>query len=63
LKDESVNIFVCGCGCVGCGDTEVYIDETEHFVIWYDFIKDSKHIEYNTIWRVSKTSKSALKPA
>ena len=50
LKDESVNIFVCGCGCVGCGDTEVHIDETEHFVIWYDFIKDLKHIEPDTIF-------------
>jgi len=25
LEDEPVNIFVCGCGCVGCGDTEVHM--------------------------------------
>lgn len=50
LKDEPVNIFVCGCGCVGCGDTEVYIDETDNFIIWHDFIHDSKPIEFNQIF-------------
>ena len=37
LEGEPVNIFVCGCGCVGCGDTSVEIEETENFVIWHDF--------------------------
>lgn len=50
LKDEPVNIFVCGCGCVGYGDTEVHIDETERLVIWHDFIHDSKTIEFNQIF-------------
>lgn len=50
LEDEPVNVFVCGCGCVGCGDTEVHIDETERLVIWHDFIHDSKTIEFNQIF-------------
>ena len=50
LEDEPVNIFVCGCGCVGCGDTEVHIDETKRLVIWHDFIQDSKTIEFNQIF-------------
>ena len=50
LEDEPVNIFVCCCGCVGCGDTEVHIDETERLVIWHDFIHDSKTIEFNQIF-------------
>lgn len=49
-EDEPVNIFVCGCGCVGCGDTEVHIDETERFVIWHDFIHDSKPVDFNHIF-------------
>lgn len=50
LKDEPVNIYVCGCGCVGCGDTEVHIEETNHFVIWYDFIHDLKPIESGSLF-------------
>lgn len=55
LKGETVNIFVCGCGCVGCGDTEVRIEETDHFVIWYDFYKDGRLIETNRIFVFDKT--------
>lgn len=44
LKEDPVNIFVCGCGCVGCSDTEVYIEETEHFVIWHDFCYEGKFV-------------------
>lgn len=50
LEDEPVNIFVCCCGCVGCGDIEVHIDETERLVIWHDFIHDSTTIEFNQIF-------------
>ena len=54
LKDEPVNIFVCGCGCVGCGDTEVHIDETEHFVIWYGFIHDRKCVDSDVLFVFEK---------
>ena len=50
LKDEPINIGVCGCGCVGCGDTLVHVEETEHFVIWYDFMHDLKHVEPGQIF-------------
>ena len=54
LKDEPVNICVCGCGCVGCGDTEVHIDETDHFVIWHDFISDRKRIDSDVLFIFEK---------
>ena len=44
LQEDPVNICVCGCGCVGCDDTEVYIEETDHFVIWHDFLQNEKPI-------------------
>lgn len=54
LKDEPVNICVCGCGCVGCGDTEVHIDETEHFVIWYGFIQNYEYIDSDVLFVFEK---------
>ena len=54
LKDEPVNICVCGCGCVGCGDTEVHIDETEHFVIWYDIICSYKRVNPDVLFIFEK---------
>lgn len=50
LRDEPVNIFVCCCGCIGCTDTEVHIDETDHFVIWYGFIYNQEAIESDRIF-------------
>lgn len=35
---------------MGCGDTEVHIDETSKFVIWYDFIHDLKHTEPDVVF-------------
>ncbi len=54
LEDEPVNICVCGCGCVGCGDTEVHIEETERFVIWYDFINDRKRLDSELLFIFEK---------
>lgn len=54
LKDEPVNICVCGCGCVGCGDTEVHIDETDHFVIWHGFLYDHKCIDSDVLFIFEK---------
>ncbi len=54
LKDEPVNIRVCCCGCVGCCDTEVHIDETEHFVIWYDFIQNCEYRDPDVLFAFEK---------
>lgn len=39
LRAEPFVVAVCKCGCLGCGDLSVHIDETEKFVIWHDFIE------------------------
>lgn len=38
LRAEPFVVAMCKCGCLGCDDTKVYIDETENFIIWHNFI-------------------------